>query len=111
MCLRARAMAGSTYDERLAQALLLPLGPGRPLQALLRGAGAASNGCSQHCGGAVGGIEAWLIETSYLTLLAKLPIVEAAKGSPGRARAFSGLCLCEAPAARHSTSASAFRAD
>jgi hypothetical protein len=39
----AHAMACSTYNERLAQALRLPLSPGRPLQALLRGSGAASN--------------------------------------------------------------------
>jgi len=38
----------STYNERQAQALRLPLGSGRPLQALLRGSGATRNGKSQH---------------------------------------------------------------
>jgi len=38
----------STYNKRLAQAQRLPLGSGRPLQALLRGSGATRNGKSQH---------------------------------------------------------------
>jgi hypothetical protein len=44
----ASAIWKSTYNERLAQALRLPLGSGRPLQALLRGSGATRNGKSQH---------------------------------------------------------------
>lgn len=53
----ASAMWKSTYNERLAQALRLPLGSGRPLQALLRGSGATRNGKSQHYEGGYGSRE------------------------------------------------------
>lgn len=41
---KCNGMRVSTYSERLAQALRLPLGPGSALQALLTSSGAASNG-------------------------------------------------------------------